>query len=117
MPERPGAADRRHVERRLRRHRGRIARRQLGEERRLAHRLEHVEVVVAGGAVGAEAERRRRRPGTSSPAPTPLASFMLLSGLCETPTLRRFRIAMSSSVTQTPCAASVRGPQKPIDSR
>ena len=38
----------------LRRHRGRIARRELGEERRLAHRLEHVEIVVAGGAVGAE---------------------------------------------------------------
>ena len=47
----------------------------------------------------------------------PLASFMLLSGLCETPTPRRFRIAMSSSFTQTPCAASVRGAQKPIDSR
>ena len=29
----------------------------LREERRLAHGLEHVEVVVAGGAVGAEAER------------------------------------------------------------
>ena len=47
----------------------------------------------------------------------PLASFMLLSGLCAMPTARRFRIAMSSSVTQMPCAASVRGPQKPIDSR
>ena len=47
----------------------------------------------------------------------PLASFMLLSGLCDTPTPCFFRIWMSSSFTQTPCAASVRGPQKPSDSR
>ena len=32
-------------------------RHELVQKRRLAHRLEHVEVVVAGGAVGAEAER------------------------------------------------------------
>ncbi len=47
----------------------------------------------------------------------PLASFMLLSGLCETPTSRRARIAMSAGVSQTPCAATVRGPQNPIESR
>src|SRR5262249_45381794 len=47
----------------------------------------------------------------------PLASFMLLSGLCATPTACRFKMALSSSVTQTPCAASVFGPQNAIDSR
>ena len=47
----------------------------------------------------------------------PLASFILLSGLCEMPTLCFFRIAMSSSVTQMPWAATVFGPQKPSDSR
>ena len=89
---------------------------QLVQERRLPHRLEHVEVVVAGGAVGAEADGDAGRAHARRPA-VPLASFMLLSGLCETPTWRRARIAMSAGVTQTPCAASVRGPQKPIDSR
>ena len=43
-------------------------RRELGEERRLAHRLEHVEVVVAGGAVGAEAERDAGRQVLRRPA-------------------------------------------------
>ena len=48
----------------------------------------------------------------------PLASFMLLSGLCDTPTPRRARVATSSGETQTPCAASVRAPvKKPNDSR
>ena len=42
---------------------------------------------------------------------------MLLSGLCDTPTACRFKIAMSSGVTQTPCAASVRGLQNPMESR
>ena len=44
--------------------------RQLGQKRRLPHRLEHVEVVVAGGPVGPEPQRRRRPPDTSSPAPS-----------------------------------------------
>ena len=47
----------------------------------------------------------------------PLASFMLLSGLCETPTPRAFSIAMSASVTQTPCAATTPGPEKAERSR
>ena len=54
--ERLRAVDGGHVQRHLRRHRGGIARRQLREERRLTHRLEHVEVVVARGTVGAECQ-------------------------------------------------------------
>ena len=52
----------------------------------LAHRLEHVEVVVAGGAIGAEADRHlaRRSAGTGA---VPLASS-LLSALWDTPTPR-----------------------------
>ena len=42
---------------------------------------------------------------------------MLVSGLCETPTFRDASSAMSASSSHTPCAASVRGPQNPIDSR
>ncbi len=42
----------------------------------------------------------------------PLASFMLLSGLCDTPTPRAFSIAMSASDTHTPCAASTPGPEE-----
>ena len=52
---------------RPRRHGARIARLQLVQERRLPHRLEHVEIVVAGGAVGAEADARRRRRASRRP--------------------------------------------------
>ena len=48
---------------------------------------------------------------------TPLASFMLLSGLWEMATCRLFKIATSAGDVQTTWAASVRGPKKPIDSR
>ena len=48
----------------------------------------------------------------------PLASFMLLSGLCDTPTPRRASVVMSSAETHTPWAARVRAPvKKPNDSR
>ena len=47
---------------------------------------------------------------------TPLASFMLLEGQWATPTPRAFRIAMSASVTQTPCAAMVRPLKTPSES-
>ncbi len=56
----------------------------------------------------------RRNAGTGA---VPLASFMLLSGLCETPTPRAFRMSMSFGLTWTTCAASVRGPKNPIESR
>ena len=90
QPQRARAADGRHVQRR-RAPAPRVGslRRQLVQERRLPHRLEHVEVVVAGGAVGAEAERDAGRQVFGTGA-VPLASFMLLSGLCDTPTPCRF---------------------------
>ena len=47
----------------------------------------------------------------------PLASFMLLSGLCDTPTCLAASIAMSSGESHTACAATVRGPQNPRVSR
>ena len=47
----------------------------------------------------------------------PLASFMLLSGLCDTPAPRALRIAMSASLTHTPCAMTTPGPRKPRLSR
>ena len=47
----------------------------------------------------------------------PLASFMLLSGLCETPTPRAFSIAMSSSVDPDAVRRERPGAQKPIDCR
>ena len=40
---------------------------------------------------------RRRRAGRPVTGAVPLASFMLLSGLCETPTPRAFSSAMSAS--------------------
>jgi len=48
-----------------------------------AHLLDHVQVVVAGAAVGSEAYGN---PGFehSGTGATPLASFMLLAGLWET---------------------------------
>ena len=95
MPERPRAADRRHVERRP----------------APAPRSDRASRAWRGTTPGASPRtcrdrccwRRRRcrgrasrrRPGTSSTGAVPLASFMLLSGLCDTPTPRRFRIAMS----------------------
>ena len=87
----------RHLEGRAGADRTRIARGQLVEKRRLAHRLEHVEVVVAGGAVGPKPDRD---PGFEicRTGAVPLASFMLLSGLCETPTLLALSTAISSSV-------------------
>jgi hypothetical protein len=42
---------------------------------------------------------------------------MLLSGLCDTPTPRDFRMAMSESFTHTPCAARTPGPSTPRLSR
>ena len=48
---------------------------------------------------------------------TPLASFILLDGQCATPTPRSFRIAMSSSVSHTPCAATVFPWNRPSPSR
>ena len=87
MPSAARPVDRRHLERDRRRDRARIAGDELVQERRLAHRLEHVEVVVAGGAVGAEADVTPALRIASTGA-MPLASFMLLSGLCETPTCR-----------------------------
>ena len=47
---------------------------------------------------------------------TPLASFILLDGQCATPTPRAFRIAISASSTQTPCAATVRPLKTPSES-
>ena len=77
--ERPGDVARVHCARPdARRHRQRVARRQrrrvaahtLGEQRRQPHLLEHVEIVVRRGAVGADADcdaklqhlRDRRHP-------------------------------------------------------
>ena len=80
------AADGRHFESGARADDPRILRRQLVQKRRLAHGFEHVEVVVAGRAVGAESERHAGLQVSSTGA-VPLASFMLLSGLCDTPTL------------------------------
>ena len=68
--ERAGAANRGHLERGPRAQRPRIDVGVLVQQRRDTHRLEHVEVVVAGRAVGAEADadvgaqigRHRRRP-------------------------------------------------------
>ncbi len=51
-----------HLERRGRRDGARIAGDQLVEERRLAHGPEHVQVVVARGAVGAETDGNARLP-------------------------------------------------------
>src|SRR5436190_16274198 len=56
--ERAGAAGRRHAERGLGRQRAGVAGYALGQERRGAHLAEHVAVVVAGAAVGAEREGR-----------------------------------------------------------
>ena len=64
---------------------------ELVQERRLAHRLEHVEVVVARGAVGAEPDVTPAARYFTTGA-VPLASFMLLSG-CAT---RRRRAASGS---------------------
>ncbi len=47
----------------------------------------------------------------------PLASFMLLSGLCDTATWWLFRIFMSAAFTHTPWLMSVRGPKNLIESR
>ena len=45
----------------------------------------------------------------------PLASFMLLSGLCDTPTPCVTSVAMSSGDTQTPCAARTCGPVQKLN--
>ena len=47
----------------------------------------------------------------------PLASFMLLSGLCDNATPCVFRIAMSASVRCTPCAATAGVSQNPRESK
>ena len=47
----------------------RIVRHQLVQERRLPHRLEHVEIVVAGRPVGARARASHLPSGTPAPAP------------------------------------------------
>src|SRR6516162_5976871 len=52
-----GAADGGQVERRRRRHGPRVVRHMLGEKGGLPHRLEHIEIVVAGGAIGAKPQR------------------------------------------------------------
>ena len=118
MPSARAPSMRRHLERRRGRQRPRIAGRELVQERRLAHRLEHVEVVVAGGAVGAETDghagalHRDHRRRCRSPA-------SCCSRDCATRRrAARPRIAMSAGVEPArACAASVRPPQKPIDSR
>ena len=43
----------------------------------------------------------------------PLASFMLLTGLCDTAALLRASTRMSSSSSHTQCASSVRGSSRP----
>src|SRR5262249_45443955 len=53
----------------------------------------------------------------STTGAAPLESFMLLDGLCATPVLLRRSLAISSAETQTQCAASVRGPSRPSESR
>ena len=70
----------------LRRHRARIARLQLVQERRLAHGLEHVEVVVARRAVGAEADVDARRAHRRAPAP------------CRSPASCCFRVVRDADV-------------------
>ncbi len=84
---------------------------QLLQKGRLAHRLEHVEVVVAGSTVGAEADGHAGALHLVTGA-APLASFMLLSGLCDTATRRLAENARCPpGVRWTPCAASVRSPR------
>ena len=57
---RGGAEARRHGQRRARRNRRRIAARPLGQQRRQPRLLEHVEIVVRGRAVGADADVQRQ---------------------------------------------------------
>ena len=86
MPSARRPADRRHLQRRRAPSAPRVASLcSLCRSDGLPHRLEHVEIVVARRAVGAEPDRDAgaKYAGTGA---VPLASFMLLSGLCETPT-------------------------------
>ena len=92
MPERARAVDRRHLERDRRGNRAGIAGGQLVQERRLAHRLEHVEVVVAGGAVGAEADGNAGRAHRRRPARRRSPASCCSRDCATTPTCRRARI-------------------------
>ena len=116
--DRPRALDRRHA--RATSPAGSVRgslRRELVQERRLAHRLEHVQVVVAGRAIGAEPDRhagraqRRHRRGAAG-------QLHVALGIVRHADLAlRAGSAMSAGVRCTPCAASVRGPKKPSESR
>ena len=55
-----------------------------------------------------------RKSGTGE---TPLASIMLLEGLCTQPTWRPARVFWSAGSTKMQCAATTSGPSKPICSR
>ena len=76
----------------------------LRDERRQAHRLVHVLVVGAIGAVGADAEIDAAVRASRAYRRARLPSRMLLPGLCATEAPRSPSRAMSSSSSQTPCA-------------
>ena len=87
-PQRAGPADRRHLQRRGGRHRARIARsRACAETRpcRIASNMSRSLLLAAPSVPSPTVTPAARYFGTGA---TPLASFMLLSGLCETPTPR-----------------------------
>ena len=111
--QRPRAAEGRHLQHRGRGGDGRIAGRVLGQERGRQHLLEHVEVVVAGGAVGAQAQPQPFRQHLARPAPRPTRA-----SCCSAGSGRRRRpppsgCARSPGVSQTPCAPSTPLRRKP----
>ena len=115
--ERLGAAACREFEGLARRERLRVERGHLLQQRRHAHRLEHVEIVVARRAVRAEARVHAvRDPFRSRPRCRSRVSCCC-SGLCDTPTPRFARMSMSASSSHTPWAASERPLHTPSESR